>query len=281
MAAVRIVCDSTSDLPPEYREEHAITTVPLSVLFGDEALRDGVDIDARAFYERIVTDRHHPKTSQPSPAAFEAVFRDATDGGGSVVCTTLSAEISGTYESAVQARQALPDRDIRVIDTRAVSVGHGQIVREAAAAVEAGRSADEVADLVTSIVRRQRCFFTVRTLEYLRRGGRVRSVQALVGSVLDVKPILQVRDGHVEPFTRVRTFTRALDRVADEVRAAAKEGGRPVRAMLGHAAALDDVRQLRDRIADCCDGEPEINDVGPVIGCHAGPGTLGVAFYVP
>jgi DegV family protein with EDD domain len=281
MPGVRLVCDSTADLSAAQREAGRVLVVPLKVIFGDEALVDGVDIDADRFYARMRAEDRNPTTSQPTPAEFEAAFREATADGSSVVCTTLSAEMSGTHGAAVQARTALPDLDIRVVDTRTVSIGHNAIVRAATEAVGAGCSAAEVVTAIRAVIARQRSIFTVDTLEYLRRGGRIGGARALLGSVLSIKPVLQVRDGRIEPHDRVRTFQRALDRIASEVIAATGETGRRARVVLGHADRLADCRSLADRIRGHCESEPEIIEIGPIVGCHAGPGTIGVSFYLP
>jgi DegV family protein with EDD domain len=278
---VRVVCDSTADLSDRDRDAGRVIVVPLKVIFGDEELVDGVDIDAKRFYERMRNSTRNPTTSQPTPAEFEAAFRQAAAEGDSVVCTTLSAEMSGTHGAAVQARGALPDLDIEVVDTRTVAIGHNAIVRAAVEAAGRGADATEVVDLVRGIIAKQRSIFTVDTLEYLRRGGRIGGARALLGSVLNIKPVLQVSDGRIEPHDKVRTFQRALDRMASEVIAASGETGRRARVVLGHADRLADCRALADRIREQCEGEPEIIEIGPIVGCHAGPGTVGLSFYLP
>ncbi len=278
---VRLVCDSTADLSDPDRDAGRVIVVPLKVIFGEESLVDGVDIDAAGFYERMRNSTRNPTTSQPTPAEFEAAFREAAAAGDSVVCTTLSAEMSGTHGAAVQAREAVPELDVHVVDTRTVAIGHNAIVRAAVEAAAGGRSAAEIVELIRGIISRQRSIFTVDTLEYLRRGGRIGGARALLGSVLNIKPVLQVADGRIEPHDRVRTYQRALDRIASEVIAATGETGRRARVVLGHADRLADCRGLADRVREHCEGEPEIIDIGPIVGCHAGPGTIGLSFYLP
>jgi fatty acid kinase fatty acid binding subunit len=278
---VRLVCDSTADLSDADRDAGRVIVVPLKVIFGDESLIDGVDIDAARFYERMRNSSRNPTTSQPTPAEFEAAFRDAAADGSSVVCTTLSAEMSGTHGAAVQARGAVPELDVHVVDTRTVAIGHNAIVRAAVEAAAQGRSAAEIVALIQDIIPRQRSIFTVDTLEYLRRGGRIGGARAMLGSVLNIKPVLQVAGGRIEPHDRVRTYQRALDRIASEVIAATGETGRRARVVLGHADRLADCRGLADRVRDHCDGEPDIIEIGPIVGCHAGPGTIGLSFYLP
>lgn len=280
MAGIRFVADSTHDLAG-WAGEHGVTTVPLKVIFGDEVLVDGVDITATAFYERMRSATKNPTTSQPTPGEFEAAFRDAAADGSSVVCTTISAEMSGTYGAALTAREALPELDIHVIDTRSVSLGHAGVLRAAVETAESGGQLQDVLNTVDEVMRRQRTVFIVETLEYLRRGGRIGGARALLGSVLNIKPVLQILDGRIEPFDRVRTYARALDRMCAEVISATGEAGRPARVVLGHADKLEDCQMIARRLAAHSDGEPEIIEIGPIVGAHAGPGTLGLSFYLP
>lgn len=280
MPGIRFVCDSTADLDPEYYREHNIRVVPLKVNFGDESLVDGVEIDAATFYARMRAADRNPTTSQPTPAEFEAAFRTAAAGGDTVVCTTLSAEMSGTHAAALRARDAVPHLDVRVIDTRSVSIGHGVLLEEAVAAAEAGAGPDAVVQLLDDLIHRQRVLFTVPTLEYLRRGGRIGGAAALLGSVLHIRPVLTILDGRIEPHDRVRTYQRALERIAAEVVAAVGESGRRARAAIGHADRPDDALWLAERIAPHCEQPPRIGVIGPIVGCHAGPGALGIAFHI-
>ncbi|TMC50139.1 MAG: DegV family protein [Chloroflexi bacterium] len=280
MPSVRIVCDSTAEMDPRYGDEHGVICVPLRVLFGDEVLVDGVDVDAGSFYARMRASSRNPTTSQPTPAEFEAAFAEAARDGSSVICTTLSSEMSGTYNAAVTARDALPDLDIHVVDTRTVSMGHHALVRAAVERAEAGGDVHDVLGLMEEVMRRQRSIFTVATLEYLRRGGRIGGARALLGSVLNIKPVLQVLDGRIEPFDRVRTYQRALERIAGTVAAAVGETGRGAVVAVGHADCPEDARLLAEKVAPHCDGDPEITPIGPIVGCHAGPGTLGLAFHI-
>ena len=199
--------------------------VPLKVIFGEEIFTDGVDISAGDFYKRLAAPGPFPRTSQPTPAEFEAVFRELGADGGAIVCTTISAELSGTYASATQARAALPDLDIRVVDTRSVSVGHYAAVREAVRIVEDGGDADRVVAAIAAVRQTERVLFTVETLEFLRRGGRIGGARALLGSMLDLKPVLEIRDGVIEPVARVRTYPRAIDRVVEDFTQAATAWG--------------------------------------------------------
>ncbi|MGA8014892.1 MAG: DegV family protein [Candidatus Dormiibacterota bacterium] len=278
MSSVQLVCDSTADLDPTYGQANDIAIVPLRVIFGEQELLDGVEISTAEFYRRMRTDRHHPRTSQPTPAEFEEVFRRVAAGGQPVVCTTISAELSGTYSSAVQAREALPDLDIRVVDTRTVGPGHTAAVAVAMALRDQGGDADSVVAALARLRAAQRLVFTVETLEYLRRGGRIGGARAFLGSVLNIKPILAVEDGKVEAVDRVRTYPRALDRLVDEVATCARKWG-PTRAIVAHAASPDQARTVADRVAEITSEPPRIVEVGAVLGCHSGPGAFGLAMH--
>jgi DegV family protein with EDD domain len=281
MTAVHLVADSTCDISADEAAAGGLTIVPLKVIIGEEVFADGRDIDAATLYARMRTSTIVPRTSQPTPAEFEAVFSELGGDGGSIVCTTISAEMSGTHSAATQAREALPDLDIRVLDTRTVGPGHHLVVDAVLRAVAAGADAAEVEGLVAAIAATMRLVFTVESLEYLRRGGRIGGARALLGSVLNIKPILEVRDGTVEPLDRVRTFPRALDRLVDEVSRSAAEWGGHARAMVAHADQRDAGLEVARRVGEAA-GEPaELIDVGPVIGCHGGPGAVGVACYRP
>lgn len=280
MPSVHLVCDSTADLDPAFRAAHAVRVVPLKVIFGDETFADGVDISAEDFYARLAAPGPFPRTSQPTPAEFEDVFRELGADGAPIICTTISADLSGTYASATQARAALPELDIRVIDTRSVAVGHYAAVREAVRVIESGGDADGVVAGIATVGSTDKVLFTVETLEFLRRGGRIGGARALLGSVLDIKPILEIRDGVIEAVGRVRTYPRAIDRVVEECRQAAESWG-GVELVVAHANRPKIAAELVERMRPLVSGEPALTVVGPVVGCHSGPGAIGVGFHKP
>ncbi len=280
MSSVHLVADSTCDLSPADAQQAGLSIVPLKVIIGEEVFADGVDIDPAALYARMRTSPVVPRTSQPTPAEFESVFQELARDGGAIVCTTISADMSGTHSAAIQAREALPDREIHVIDTRTVGPGHQLVVKALLAAANAGAGALELEALAGRVLSSMRLVFTVESLEYLRRGGRIGGARALLGSVLNIKPILEVRDGAVEPLDRVRTFPRALDRLVEEVgRSAAEWGGAHV--MVAHADQREMGAEVARRAGEAGGEGAELIDVGPVIGCHGGPGAIGVAFHRP
>ena len=280
MPPVHLVCDSTADLDPAFRAEHTVRVVPLKVIFGDETFADGVDITADDFYARLAAPGPFPRTSQPTPAEFEDVFRELGADGGAIICTTISADLSGTYASATQARAALPDLDIRVVDTRSVAVGHYAAVREAVRIIESGGDADGVVSGIGAVGSTDKVLFTVETLEFLRRGGRIGGARALLGSVLDIKPILEIRDGVIEAVGRVRTYPRAIDRVVEDCRVAAEAWG-DAEVVVAHANRPQIAAELVERLRPLVSGEPALTVVGPVVGCHSGPGAIGLGFHKP
>jgi DegV family protein with EDD domain len=280
MTAVHLVCDSTADLDPAFRAANAVRVVPLKVIFGEETFADGVDMTSEEFYARLTAPGPFPRTSQPTPAEFEVVFRELGADGGSIVCTTISSDLSGTYASATQARAALPELDIRVVDTRSVAPGHYAAVREAVRIVERGGDADTVVAAIVAVQSSTRVLFTLETLEFLRRGGRIGGARAMLGSMLDIKPVLEIRGGVIEPVARVRTYPRAIDRVVEEFsKAATAWGGAEL--IVAHADRPKIAAELIERMRSQASGEPALTVVGPVIGCHSGPGAIGVGFYKP
>ncbi|HZB98003.1 MAG TPA: DegV family protein [Candidatus Sulfotelmatobacter sp.] len=279
--AVRLVADSTADLDRDYARAHDVAVVPLKVIFGEETLADGVDIDAQTFFERMTQSSVHPRTSQPTPAEFEAVFKEVAKDRSPIVCTTISSVLSGSLNSAITARQTLGNLDLRVVDSLTAGPGHRAVVEAAVAVKERGGSVDEVLTVIDEVKRTQRLIFTVETLEYLRRGGRIGGARAFLGSVLNIKPILDVRGGKVEALDKVRTLPRALDRLVDEVRTAADTWGGKARVIVAHAIRREQAEALAERVRPYCEGEPQVMLIGPVIGCHVGPGAFGIAFHRP
>lgn len=281
MSSVHLAADSTCDITAAQAATIGLTIVPLKVIIGDETFADGVDIDPPTLYARMRTTNDVPRTSQPTPGEFEAVFRALGADGAPIVCTTISAAMSGTYGSAVAARSALPELDIRLIDTRSVGPGHHQVVNALVAAAADGAGADELERIAASILATLRLVFTVESLEYLRRGGRIGGARALLGSMLNIKPILEVKDGTVEPLDRVRTFPRALDRLLEELKESAAAWGGSASVMVTHADKAEAAADMARRAREIAGREVGLVDVGPVIGCHGGPGAIGLSFHRP
>ena len=278
MKLVHLVCDSTADLDAAYAAAHGVEVVPLRVIFGEQEFRDQVEMSTGEFYQRMRAGGPHPRTSQPPPGDFVEAFSRVGRHGGTIICTTISAGLSGTVGSAMQARRALPDLDIRVVDTRSVGPGHANAVAVAVAIRDRGGEADEIVAALARLVATQKLVFTVETLEYLHRGGRIGGARALLGTVLDIKPILGVIDGKIEAVDKVRTYPRALNRLVQEMAVGVGEWG-PTKAAVAHADSRGHADAVAAQIAAVTGELPTIVEVGAVLGCHAGPGAFGLAFH--
>ncbi|GAA3395739.1 DegV family protein [Streptomyces roseoviridis] len=272
---VAIVTDSTAYLPPEAMERHAITAVPLTVVIGDRALEEGTEISARSLAEAL-QKRRSVTTSRPAPEVFAETYRAAAEAGAQgIVSLHLSAEVSGTYDAAVLAARDAPV-PVRVVDTRMMGMALGFCALAAAEVAEAGGSVDEAAAAAEKRASNTSAFFYVDTLDYLRRGGRIGAAQALFGSALAVKPLLELDGGRIELREKVRTASKAIARL-EEI-AVERAGAGPVDVAVHHLCAPERAAALAERLlARLPDlGELQVTEVGAVIGAHTGPGLLAV-----
>ena len=280
--ALKIVTDSSCDLPPDLALSKGITVVPCYVYFGDQEFKDGLDLGPDEFYERLVASSDLPTTSQPSVADFIDVYRALSDEGHDVVSIHLSAKLSGTLNSALQAREALMSDTssqaasggrIEIIDSNLASMALGLVVLEAAEMVESGATCDQVVEGVNANLPLTHCQFTLDTLEYLQKGGRIGKASAFLGSLLSIKPILRVHDGEVHPVERVRTRQKALNKLEEIVR-----GLEPVRRLgVIYNTSPGEAEALRDRLSDLVPKEEIImSRFGPAVGRYVGPNALGV-----
>jgi len=273
--SIRIVTDSTADLSPELAAEHNITVVPASVLFGDEELLDGVDIQSQEFYARLASDPVLPTTSQPAPGAFRAAYEQlAAEGATEILSIHVSEKLSGTIGSARQGAQGLEGVRIEHVNSGLVTMALGLGVIAAAKAVAGGASMEEARDLAVAQFGRTHTYFLLDTLEYLQRGGRIGRAGAAIGTLLRVKPLLTLRDGEVEAAGRVRTKKKAM---ADMLRRVSELG--PIEQMMAaHGASAPESQELiRELRAIAPDAEMITGEVGPAIGVHTGPGALACA----
>ncbi|MFF3993352.1 DegV family protein [Streptomyces cyaneofuscatus] len=271
---VAIVTDSTAYLPRRTMERHGITAVPLTVVLGDQALEEGTEISARSL-ALALQKRHSVTTSRPSPEVFAATYRAAADGGAdAVVSLHLSAEFSGTYDAALLAAKDAPI-PVRVVDTGMVAMALGFCALAAAESAEAGGSPDEIVAAAEKRAAGTSAYFYVDTLDYLRRGGRIGTAQALLGSALAVKPILQLDDGRIEMLEKVRTASKAIARLEEIV--AERAGEAAVDIAVHHLAAPERAERLAERLRERVPGlaDLHVSEVGAVIGAHTGPGLLG------
>ncbi|MFJ8665374.1 DegV family protein [Streptomyces sp. NPDC093600] len=272
---VAIVTDSTAYLPPQTMERHGITAVPLTVVIGDQALEEGTEISARSLAQAL-QKRRPVTTSRPSPEVFAATYRAAAEAGArSIVSLHLSAEVSGTYDAAVLAAKDAPV-PVRVVDTRMMGMALGFCALAAAEVAEAGGSLDEAVAAAEKKAAGTSAFFYVDTLEYLRRGGRIGAAQALLGSALAVKPLLELEGGRIELREKVRTASRAIARL-EEI-AVERAGSGPVDVAVHHLSAPERAAVLAERLRERLTGVEalQVSEVGAVIGAHTGPGLLAV-----
>jgi DegV family protein with EDD domain len=279
MGGIKIVTDSASDLAPDLAERHDITVVPLTIRFGDTEFLDRRDLTPDEFWSRCATSAVLPETAAPSPGAFQETFEQAAAAGyDGVVCICLSAALSATFQAATAAAQAVGnDFPVRVIDSRSITMGQGLMALSAARLSSEGKGMEDVAGLTQELLTRTRVFGALDTLDYLKKGGRIGGASAFLGSLLSIKPIIQVCDGVVEAESRQRTRTRSLHYLVEKVR---QQGTLEQLAVLN--AAAPDIEDLLTMMSEVFPRENMIMaDVGPVIGAHSGPGTVGVTFLVP
>jgi len=277
---VALVVDSTAYLPAELAQKYNMHVIPLLVNWGGESLRDNVDITADQFYARLQREREMPTTSQPSPGDFLEVYKKAAETAGSIVCVTISSELSGTYASAIAARDMMGDFPIEVVDSKSTVMGLGFMALAAAEAIAAGADYREAAAAARALVPRMRLLFVVDTLEFLHRGGRIGGASRYVGTLLSIKPILTLEDGKIEPLDKVRTKKKAL---AKMLTIAEKElrGQTSFRIAVQNAAAPAEGSQIANEVKKKFGLTNVIqSDISPVIGTHVGPGAIAIVYYV-
>jgi len=277
---IKFVTDSTAYLSKETIRKHDIRIVPLYVHFGETAFREGVDLSNGEFFERLKAAPVLPTTSQPSAGEFYEVFKELTDEGHEIITLTISSKLSGTWNSAMAAKEMLPDAGISVIDSLSTSVGLQLMIEDAINAASNGATRQEIVDRIEQIKKNMKFLFVVDTLEYLAKGGRIGNAKAFLGTLLKVKPILILQDGAIEPCEQVRSKRKALVRMLDLVEEHLGGQGPQARVAITNALVTDEAQALAHELSErlCC-AEPSIADIGPVIGTHTGPGVIGVASY--
>ncbi len=273
---VAIVTDSTSDLPSQLARTRSITIVPLTLHFDGRSLLDGVDIKPSEFYRKLPNATMHPTTSQPAPGQFAEAYGELLTNHDAVVSVHISEKLSGTYASAVQGAEMTDPKRVHVVDSQLVSMSLGLLTLAASELAAQGASAESVVERISAMRDQVQTYFSVATLEFLRRGGRIGRASALLGSVLQVKPVLCIRDGLVTPLERVRTFDRALNRVIDLAREV--DRGKGLCVVVGHADAEEDAERVARELEPVAE-TLMIQPLGPVVGAHAGPGVVGVGCY--
>ena len=278
MPGVKVVTDSACDLPPQMAEDRGVRVVPLSIRFGDEELVDREELSVKEFWDRVTTGTVMPETAAPSPGAFQTAFLEAADDGADAVsCITLSSGVSATYQAACTAAAAVADRiRVSVTDSLSMTMGLGLMVLAAVDLADTGAGIDAVDAEVQRLRDATRVYGVIDSLDFLKRGGRIGGAQQLMGSLLSIKPVIEIRNGVVEVESRQRTRSRSLQYLAGK----ALEAGPLERLAVANGAAtdIDEVVSLARKASTA--HEIVVTDLGPVIGAHGGPGTIGLCFQL-
>ena len=277
---VRLIIDSTTNIPEKIRSR--FTIIPLKVRFGDEEFIEGITIDDKRFYEKLIESDVLPTTSQPSPEDFAKAYKEALEAGEEVLVITLSSKLSGTYQSAVIAAMDFPDDKIHIVDSKSVAIGTGILVQMALSMADNGMSASQIAEVITKERENIRLIALLDTLEYLKRGGRISKTVAFAGGILSIKPVICVVDGEVKLLGKARGSKHGNNLLVQEIKAA---GGvdfrKPV--LLGYTGLTDAL--LQKYISDSASLWENNTDtldfaiVGSVVGTHVGPGAVAAAFF--
>lgn len=278
MKKVAIVTDSSTYLPQEIADDLGLKVVPLTLHWDDKSYCDGVDIDAEEFYEKLSTSSTIPTTSQTPVNVFDQLFTNLLDQDYAVMAMLISSGISGTFDSAMQSKTNFPDAPIEVMDSRLVSMALGFLVLRVARAAKDGASLEECTALARETLPKIGVYFTVDTLKYLSKGGRINTASRLLGAALDIKPIMEIRDGKIELVESVRSRRKSMQRMLEMVDRDIA-GREPIRISTFHAAAEKDCdRLMQEAVGRFYPIETIQTYVSPVIGSHTGPGTLSIAY---
>lgn len=279
MPKVAIITDSTAYLPQELIQQYDIHIIPLTVIFGEESFRDGVDISPAEFYSRLQTTEVMPTTSQVTVGAFKKIYEQLHQEDCEILVITLSGRLSGTVESAEKARELVPGAKIEIVDSLSTTVEQGFVVLAASRGAANGASLAECKQIAVQACERTGVIFAVDTLEFLHRGGRIGDAKRLMGTILNIKPILTIRDGRVDALeqarTRKKSFNRLIEIVAERV-----TGKSNVRLAVAHANAAAEAQSLLETACSNLNPvETMITELSPVIGTHVGPGTVALAYF--
>ena len=278
MTKIAIITDSTAYIPDDLLKNYPIWVAPQVLIFGDKSFEDGVDIQPEEFYNRLQTENVNPSTSQVTPASFNRIFSELVPQEYEILCVLVSDKLSGTIDSATQAREGFPNAKIEIVNSNSITMALGF------QALAAARAAAEGADLAEckAVAERSRdltgVVFAVATLEFLHRGGRIGGGARFLGTALNLKPILEIRDGRVEALERVRTRKKSLARLIELVEERT-EGQSPIRIATLHANAPEEAKLLLEEASKRVGAVEEVfSEVSPVVGTHAGPGVVGLAY---
>ena len=279
--AIKIVTDSTSYISDEYIKKYDIKLVSLNVIINGVSSRE-VDIENEVFYEEIKNSKEIPKSSQPIPEEMLNTFREIVEDGDSIVGIFLSSKMSGTYSNANMIKDMIledyPDAEIHILDSKTNCMQMGFAVIEAARTASEGKSINEVINAANHVINNSRFLFTPETLEYLKKGGRIGGAAALFGNVLQIKPILTVVNGETSVFKKVRTRKKAIEEILKTVLEEIESKGLGD-IVVHHINCQEDGLKLAKALENKLGKKVEIQSIGPVIGVHVGPGSIGIAYY--
>ena len=277
---IRIIADTTSNIPPGEAEELGIYFLPQIIIFGEKAYRDDHELTTAEFLEKLRASPVLPKTAAPPPLLYQPIYESLTKQNDTIVVICPSQLVSGTYRSASDAALEFPDADIRVIDTQTIGPALGTLVRLAQQWATEGKSADFIASKVEEMGKKARIYFYVDTLEYLHKGGRIGTASALVGTLLQVKPILVFKDGQVNPYEKQRTKKKAISRIIDLVKAECPPKADSYLSIL-EADAMEDAEDLMRELSSIPNiNQIQITNLPPAIIVHVGPGVVAASFFL-
>ena len=280
MSNIQIITDSMVDMPKDILDKYDIIVMPLTIIFGDEEYRDGVDLTNAQFYEKLSQSKELPKTAQITPSAFIEIFEKVMGEGKEILCITGSSKASGAFQSAVVAKDSLESDKIEVFDTMALSSGAGIFVYEAAKMAAEGKDLKEIVERLNAMKGQVDNIFTVDTLEYLKKGGRLDPMKATIAMMLNIKPILTVVDGLVEPLDNGRGGKKVIGKKIERAKVRGKTFEDKV-VGISHAGSEDMLNLLKEQvIEDLKPKEIMITEIGCTIGTHAGPGTLAMFYTI-
>jgi DegV family protein with EDD domain len=275
---IKIISDSTCNLSPEVVAQYDIHVAPIAIQFGEETYEEGIDIDPETFYNKIDELGIIPTTSQPSPARFAQLYQQFAKEGRDILVLTVTEKHSGTYASATMAQSLAPEADVAVFDSAAISLGTGLMIIEAARAAADGLSRDKILEKLTRIRENFELFLTPATLKYLQMSGRVGRLQGALASLLNVKPIIALKEGALEAMENVRTRSAALDRLVEKM--VESFGDTPITLAVVHARAADEAQALFEKAKDKLNiKEHMIDDLSISLAVHGGPGVLAIMGY--
>jgi DegV family protein with EDD domain len=276
---IRIIADTTSTIAPAEAKRLGIYYLPQIIVFGDKSYRDDNEMTSKEFLARLAASPTLPKTAAPPPALYTPIYEEITQNKDTAIVICPSAKVSGTLRSATVAAQDFPDTDIRIIDTETVGPALGTLVMKALNWAKSGENADTIVERVTALSKKVKIYVYVDTLEYLHKGGRIGTAQALVGSLLQVKPILLFKDGQINQFETQRTKKKALARIVELIQNECPKGPDSDLAIL-EAAAMADALELKEKFSKIISySNITISDLPPAIIVHAGPGVLAASFF--